>query len=571
VSKAATVSKRSPTQENIKPVIGIDLGTTNSALAYTSGEAVEVFPVPQYVHPGEIREEPLLPSFLFLEDSGPIVGVLAQRKGLENASRLVSSAKSWLSYSGVDRTAAILPIHAKEGIRQVSPVEASRLYLTHLREAWDAKNPQHPFEEHQVLITVPASFDAVARELTMRAAEEAQYRNVILLEEPQAAFYNWIERNADWREQVKVGDLILVIDIGGGTTDFSLIAVREQAGEVTLERIAVGEHILLGGDNIDAALAYSVLQTLKQKLDKLQFHALLQQTRAAKEALLGEGAKETARPITILGRGTGLVGGTIKTKLERATLDRILVDGFLPEVKLEDEPAVHSGGLSEVGLPYAADAAITRHLAHFLHRQNASPTHVLFNGGVLRAPLVRERILEVLNRWLAQPVTPLVSDDLMHAVARGAAYYGLARQGKGVRVRGGVPRTYYIGVETSMPAVPGMKPPLKLLTVAPFGMEEGASEQIADRQFSLRIGERAQFRLFQSSARKADRVGEMLDQIPSEVEEVPPVEITLSGQPGETVVVTLDSLVTETGMLELWFAARDGRRWKLEFSVRSRQ
>jgi molecular chaperone DnaK (HSP70) len=255
VSKAATGSKRPRTQESIKPVIGIDLGTTNSALAYTSGEAVEVFPVAQYVHPAEIREESLLPSFLFLEDAGPIVGVLAQRKGLENASRLVSSAKSWLSYSGVDRTAAILPIHAKEGIPQVSPVEASRLYLSHLREAWDVKNPQHPFEEHQVLITVPASFDAVARELTLRASEEAQYRNVILLEEPQAAFYNWIERNADWREQVKVGDLILVIDIGGGTTDFSLIAVCEQAGEITLERIAVGEHILLGGDNIDAALA----------------------------------------------------------------------------------------------------------------------------------------------------------------------------------------------------------------------------------------------------------------------------------------------------------------------------
>ena len=571
MSKEAAGSKHIGTPAKIKPVIGIDLGTTNSALAFTSGDAVEVFPIAQYVHPGEIREEPLLPSFLFLEDSKPIVGVLAQRKGLENANRLVSSAKSWLSYAGVDRTAAILPIHAKEGIPRISPVEASRLYLAHLREAWDAKNPQHPFEKHQLLITVPASFDAVARELTLRAAEEAQYHDVILLEEPQAAFYNWIERNADWREQVKVGDLILVIDIGGGTTDFSLIAVREQAGEVTLERIAVGEHILLGGDNIDAALAYSVSQTLKQKLDAMQFHALLQQTRAAKEALLAPGAKEAAHPITILGRGTGLVGGTIKTKLERAAVDRILLDGFLPETKFKDEPAVNQAGLTEVGLPYAADAAITRHLAHFLHQQKASPTHVLFNGGVLRAPLVRERILDVLNRWLGKPVTPLVADDLMHAVARGAAYYGLARQGKGVRVRGGVPRTYYIGVETSMLAVPGMKPPLKLLTVAPFGMEEGASERIADRQFSLRISERAQFRFFQSSARKTDRAGEMLDEIPSDVEEVPPVEITLAGQPGESVAVTLESLVTETGMLQLWFVARDGRRWKLEFSVRSRR
>ncbi len=554
-----------------KPVIGIDLGTTNSALAYTRGDAVEVFEIPQLVHPGEVRDETLLPSFLFLEEAGPITGVLAQRKGLENAGRLVSSAKSWLSHSGVDRNAAILPPNAPEGVKKVSPVEASRLYLKHLRDAWNAKHPNEIFDAHQVLVTVPASFDAVARELTLKAAEEAGYKGVVLLEEPQAAFYNWIERHPNWREIVGVGDLILVIDIGGGTTDFSLIAVREQAGEITLERIAVGDHILLGGDNIDAALAHSVAQTLTQKLDSIQFHALWQQCRAAKESLLAEGATQSTHPITILGRGTGLVGGTIKTKLKREDLNRILLDGFLPIVALKDAPDMGHGGLSELGLPYAADAAITRHLAHFLDRQGASPTHVLFNGGVLRAGLVRERILEALNRWLPQPVKPLIADDLMHAVARGAAYYGLARQGKGVRVRGGVPRSYYIGIETSMPAIPGMRPPLKALTVIPFGMEEGAGHQLKDRQFSLRIGERAQFRFFQSTDRKTDAPGEMLDQVPSDMEEVPPVEVLLPGNAGETVVVTLESLVTETGMLELWFVARDGRRWKLEFSVRPKR
>jgi molecular chaperone DnaK (HSP70) len=555
----------------LKPVIGVDLGTTNCALAYTRLESVEQFAIPQLVHPGEVREESLLPSFVFLDRAGPIVGVLAQKMGLENAGRLVASAKSWLSHAGVDREAAILPPNAPEGIGRISPVEASQRYLIHLREAWNETHPGEPFDSHQVLVTVPASFDEVARELTLKAAEQAGYRGVLLLEEPQAAFYAWIERNENWREQVSVGDLVLVIDIGGGTTDFTLIAVKEQAGEIALERIAVGDHILLGGDNIDAALAHHVAQTLPRKLDAIQFHGLWQQCRAAKEQLLAEGAKAGDQPITILGRGTGVVGGTVKTKLKREDLQRILLDGFLPPVVMDAAAEGQRASLSEFGLPYAADAAITRHLAHFLHRHSAQPTHVLFNGGVLRAKLVRERILEVLNGWLARPITGLVSDDLMHAVARGAAYYGLARQGKGVRVRGGVPRSYYIGIETAMPAVPGMKPPLKALTVVPFVMEECGGHQIKDRQFALRIGERAQFRLFQSTERKQDAPGEMLDEIAPEMEELTPVEVSLPGNAGETVPVTLESLVTETGMLELWFVASDGRRWKLDFNVRPRR
>jgi molecular chaperone DnaK (HSP70) len=551
-----------------RPVIGIDLGTTNCALASSRGDAVEIFAILQFVHPGEVREEPLLPSFLFLDESGPIVGVLAQRKGLENPGRLVSSAKSWLSHSGIDRNAAILPIDAPEGVPKVSAVDASRQYLLHLRDAWNTKQPDRPFDTHQVLVTVPASFDAVARDLTQRAAEEAGYRNIILLEEPQAAFYAWIERNPGWRELVAPGDLILVIDIGGGTTDFSLIAVKQQDGEITLERIAVGDHILLGGDNIDSALAHHIARDLPKKLDSIQFHALWQQCRIAKERLLENGIAEKEQPITILGRGTGVVGGSIKTRLKRKDLDAILLDGFLPEVSLDAEPEGRRAGLTELGLPYAADAAITRHLAHFLHRNQASPTHVLFNGGVLRAGIVRKRILDVLNGWLPQPVTPLVSNDLMHAVARGAAYYGFARQGKGVRLSGGVPRTYYIGIEAAVPAVPGMRPPLKALTVVPFGMEEGTGHQIRDRQFALSVGERAQFRIFQSVERKEDTAGLMLDEIPSGVEETAPVEVLLSGEPGEIVPVTLESLVTETGVLELWFVARDGRRWKLEFNIR---
>jgi hypothetical protein len=298
---------------------------------------------------------------------------------------------------------------------------------------------------------------------------------------------------------------------------------------------------------------------------------LWQHCRAAKEKLLAEGATQKEETVTILGRGTGVVGGTIKTKLKRADLERILLDGFLPEVSIDEEPQGRRASLTEFGLPYAADAAVTRHLAHFLKRQSATPTHVLFNGGVLRAGLVRNRILEVMNGWLPRPVTQLAGDDVMHAVARGAAYYGLARQGKGVRVRGGVPRSYYIGIEVAMPAVPGMRPPLRAMTVVPFGMEEGTGHQLADREFALSIGERAQFRFFQSVERKGDAAGSMIDEIGADMEEMSPVEVFLPGNPGETVPVKLESSVTETGLLELWFAARDGRRWKLEFNVRPKR
>jgi molecular chaperone DnaK (HSP70) len=547
-------------------VIGIDLGTTNSALAYSAGETVDVFPIQQLVNPGEEREEPLLPSFLFIEDP-PIVGVLAQKKGLENAGRLVSSAKSWLSHAGVDRTAALLPPNAPEGVPKVSPIDASRRYLQHLREAWNRKHGD--FDTRQVLVTVPASFDAVARDLTLKAADDAGFKNVILLEEPQAAFYAWIERHPDWRTRVGVGDLILVIDIGGGTTDFTLIAVRDREGELVLERIAVGDHILLGGDNMDLALARHVSQQIPQKLDMIQFHALWQQCRAAKERLLAADNKDRDASVTILGRGTGLVGGTIKTKIKRADVEQILLEGFLPSVPFDAVPERRRAGLAELGLPYASDAAITRHLANFLHRQGATPTHVLFNGGVLRADLIRDRIIEVLNTWLPRPVTALVGEDLMHAVARGAAYYGLARQGKGVRIRGGVARSYYIGIESAMPAVPGFPAPLKALTVAPFGMEEGTGHKFPNRIFALTVGQPAQFRFFQSNTRKDDEPGSLIEDVGEDFEELAPIEVFLPGNAGESVPVSLEALVTETGVLELWCVARDGRRWKLEFNVRA--
>ena len=582
-------------------IIGIDLGTTNCGLAYADANApdslrpapVKLFNIPQLVNPGEVSDEPLLPSFLYLpshtdfpagslslpwhQKQDAIVGVLAQKRGAENAGRLVSSAKSWLSHSGVDRTSPLLPIAGPEGVPKISPLAASKAYLEHLRNAWNQKMPDALFNKQTVLITVPASFDAVARELTQQAAELAGYTNVILLEEPQAAFYAWIERNPDWREKVKVGDLILVVDIGGGTTDFTLIAVKEEGGELKLERSAVGEHILLGGDNMDLALARTVeleLATKNTKLDAMQLNALWQQCRIAKERLLDPTNKKDEHPVTILGRGTGLVGGTIKTKLTRANLEQVLRDGFFPKVSSEEMPLTRKRvALQEVGLPYAADAAVTRHLAKFLKSEaNAKPTHILFNGGVLRANLIRERILETINGWQPTPVISLQGEDLMHAVSRGAAYYGQARQGKGVRIRGGVSRTYYVGIESSLPAVPGLPTPLKALTVANFGMEEGTKVDFPNREFGLIIGEPAEFRFFCSPTRKNDNPGDMLEQVGEDLEEISPVEVTLpaDGNAGQIVRVGLETEVTETGVLQLWCVAKDGRRWKLEFNVREK-
>jgi molecular chaperone DnaK (HSP70) len=585
-------------------IIGIDLGTTNSALAFTTlngGDKipeVALFQVPQLSNPGEVADFDLLPSSLYLPGEKEFVegalalpwnpqpsyitGRFARARGVENASRLVSSVKSWLSNQAADPVQPFLPLTAPEGIAKISPLEASRQYLLHLRSAWDQVHPDAKLAQQSVLITVPASFDAAARDLTQRAAKLAGYPEVTIIEEPQAAFYAWIERNPDWREQVKPGDLILVVDIGGGTTDFTLISVTDKGGELQLERIAVGDHLLLGGDNMDLAVARFAEQQFAEKgnkLDALQFHSLWQQCRAAKETLLGEGAP-ASHPLTILGRGSGLVGGTIKGKIARDEVRSLIVDGFFPLAPADAAPQRNRrAALVEVGLNYAADAAVTKHLAQFLRNAgNAKPTHLLLNGGVLQAPAIEKRIFEVLNSWQTNAVVELKNDtkqaDLMHAVAHGAAYYGIARSGKGVRIRGGVPRTYYVGIESSLPAVPGLPSPMKALTVVPFGLEEGSKVELPQRKFALVVGEPAEFRFFSSVSRRTDPAGFLLDDIKDSLEELAPIEVSLpphtDGTREEVVPVTLESYVTETGMLELWCVAADGRRWKLEFNVRER-
>jgi molecular chaperone DnaK (HSP70) len=609
---------------NAKYIVGIDLGTTNSALAGCEIPAAEddrritVESLPQLVNPNEVAERTLLPSFLYVPgeldfpknslslpwepDPKFVIGELARKRGAENPGRLVASAKSWLSYAAVDRTSPLLPWQAPEEVSKISPVEASAQILGHLRAAWDSKYAQLALAlaHQEVLLTVPASFDEEARELTRRAAEQAGLPQVTLLEEPQAAFYAWLESQGEnWRQHIKVGDLVLVCDVGGGTTDFSLIAVSEEKGELALKRIAVGEHILLGGDNMDLALARLLQQKLEasgHKIDGWQLHALWHQSRLAKEKL-SEQPSLKKQAVTLLGKGSKLVGGTIKTELERGDLDQVLVDGFFPTVASNDLPARQRRiGFQELGLPYAADPAITKHLARFLSEQVRSspeadnirrgrsglacPTHVLFNGGVMKAAVLRERLIEVMNGWLRQEgFAPLAAEhvldapDLEHAVARGAAYYGKARRGRGVRIRSGAARTYYIGIESAMPAIPGMPAPLKALCVVPFGMEEGTDAAIPGREFGLVVGEPAEFRFLSSVIRKQDHIGSLLEDWGDDLQELSPLEVTLNieGQQGTVLPVRLETRITELGTLEVWCVARDGaQRWKLELNIREK-
>ncbi len=591
-------------------VVGIDLGTTNTVVAYsdTSAETPDrptILPVPQLIGQGAVESQPRLPSFLYLPPSGEftsksarlpwggrtdlIVGSMAQKRGAEVPGRLVSSAKSWLSQQDTDREAAILPWESADDVARMSPLQASTQYLRYVRDAWDAAFPDAPLQEQDVLVTVPASFDAVARELTARAATDAGLANVTNLEEPQAAFYAWIDSHGEeWRKEVRVGDVILVCDIGGGTTDFSLIEVRESDGELLLERVAVGEHILLGGDNMDLALAYNVRERLSSAgtgLDTWQFRALSQSCREAKEELLGEGAA-AAFPLAILGRGRKVVGGAVRVEVGRDDVGRLLVDGFFPPCGLNERPLQQpSTALKEIGLHYAADPGVTRHLAAFLQRYAEAPrphrdapgglpTAVLFNGGVMRADKLRQRLLQVLRSWLSttddEPLRVLSGDDPEHAVARGAAYYGLARRGRGVRIRGGTARTYYIGIETAMPAVPGVRPPIKALCVVPRGLEEGSEVELPEREFGLVVGEASEFRFLSSASRREDEVGTLVEAWGDDIEELPPLRVRLEGAGLEgPVPVRLQARVSEVGVLELWCVARDTeQRWKLQFNVR---
>jgi hypothetical protein len=599
--------------------IGIDLGTTHCALSWvdlSNPEATpQILPIAQQSAPGAVQDYALLPSFIYLphesefadgdlalpwhSDTHVVVGEWARSHGAQTPIRLVSSAKSWLCHAGVDRRAGILPNDAPAEVARISPLEASTRYLAHLRDAWNHTHPDAPFDQQALTVTIPASFDPAARELTAEAAQAAGYTGVTLLEEPQAALYSWIAQSAGgWRKQVKVGDVILVVDVGGGTSDFSLIAVVESEGNLQLHRVAVGEHILLGGDNMDLALAHGVARPLAadgKALDAWQMRALTYACRLAKEKLLTDADTHTV-PLVIPSRGARLIGGSMNAELTRDALTATILEGFFPQVEHHARPVSRArAGLTQLGLPYAQDAAVTRHLAALLGRQvgataaldgfapqhNASflhPTAVLFNGGVFKSPLLVQRTIDTLNHWLRADGAPdarlLDGADLDFAVARGAAYYGTVRGGQGIRIRGGTAMAYYVGVESAMPAVPGLEPPVQALCVAPFGMEEGTEAALPAQEFGLVVGEAVRFRFFGSSVRRDDTVGQMLDfWTPDELQELAEIEATLPAEGravGEVVPVKLHARVSEIGTLELLAVPRSGGEgWKVEFEVRA--
>lgn len=586
--------------------IGIDLGTTNNALAYAplSEETpqVQLLAIPQLTAPGNVEERTLLPSFLYLGTEADAkaksfdlpwerrrefaVGELARRQAAEVPTRTVAAAKSWLAHSLVDRRQPILPWNAPSDVPKISPLEASQRYMEHVVAAWNAAFGDAPLAEQHVVLTVPASFDAAARELTREAALAAGLPDhFVLLEEPQAAVYAWLADTGDrWRRQLKVGEVLLVCDVGGGTTDFTLISVTEEQGELALRRMAVGNHILVGGDNMDLTLAHFVAGAFAEKgvqLDPWQSVALWHSCRAAKESLLAhEGPAK--HPVAVLGRGSKLIKGTVSVDVERDAAAELLLEGFFPLCAAADEPARRrASGFKELGLPFETDTAITRHLAGFLRAHGdeggpVRPTHVLFNGGVFKSTALRERLFEVVAGWFAGETPPQGlsgNEDLDYAVARGAAYYGFAKQGKGIRIRGGTARSYYVGIETAGLAIPGAPRPLRALCVVPIGMEEGTESDVPSDEIGLVVGEPAQFRFFSSAVRKDDQPGALLSSwSEDELAETDPLTATLpptdSAQEGY-VPVRFHSKITELGMFELWCqSANSDDRWKLEFSVR---
>jgi hypothetical protein len=603
--------------------VGVDLGTTHTAMATVAPESEgrpTVFEIPQLTAPGQLERRALMPSCVYFahQSEGALalpwdksrdyaVGEYARARGVESPARLVSSAKSWLSHTGIDRRVGVLPVGAPEDIERISPVEATWRYLDHLAEAWQNQQAASELQlaDQEVILAVPASFDAAARDLTVEAAYAAGMEHVTLLEEPQAALYAWIESAGEsWKSHVSVGDVILVVDIGGGTTDFSAIATLERDASLELCRIAVGDHILLGGDNMDLALAHLVRSKLEQqggRLDRWQLGSLTHACRAGKETLLSQPDTQQV-PIVVASRGSRLVDSSLRSELTRREVEQTLLGGFFPEVESSARPATRARtALTQLGLPYAADPGITRHLADFLTRQagamhslpgvaeNASsrsllcPTAVLFNGGVLKSEQLRARLLATLNRWLEQegaaPARELPGVDLDLAVARGAAYYALVRRGRGLRIRGGTARAYYVGIESPVPAVPGIEPPITALCVAPFGMEEGTDAELPPQELGIVVGESVRFRFFGSTVRRSDPAGRELETWdPAELEELAPIEVTLPGEgrsEGDVVPIRLSARVTPVGTLLIEAVplqpVKKDERWKIELSVREQK
>ncbi|OQY23408.1 MAG: hypothetical protein B6I37_05435 [Desulfobacteraceae bacterium 4572_35.2] len=608
--------------------IGIDLGTSNSALALaaldgsTPSTPVQIVTVEQLTSATTSARNTTLPSALYLctepeqrsfatlawQEQTPahVIGQFANDHGFRSPQRLVTSAKSWLCQHHHDPQKPLLPWQSQLDNIMLSPFEAQVQLLRHLRSALldhpDYSLNADTLSRCKVTITVPASFDEVARILTAEAATEAGWGEVALLEEQQAAFYHWLDQSGEqWRQQISAGEIILVCDVGGGTADFSLIAVSDDDGELQLERISVGDHILLGGDNMDLALAYTLKAELEgrgTKIDSVQFSSLTLSCRRGKEQLFDNDELQSY-PISIPSRGSSLFAKTITSQLSREQLTAIVLEGFLPLLSIDEQPTQRpQSGLQESGLNYATDPVLSKHLAQFLVRSqinyetNAAlsplnnstqgqhnglryirPSAVLFNGGVFKSQPIRRRVVDILQQFNDDvPLRELGGANFDLAVAKGAAFYTASiTKGDGIRIKAGTARSYYIGLESSMPAIPGLIPALKALCVVPQGMEEGAEFSLTKQQFGLMTGQPVDFRFFSSSVRAGDVVGDQLETT-DELEETSQLEITLpsiAGQPSQRIPVTLHSHITDLGTLELWMQHDEsGQRWKIEFNVR---
>ncbi len=550
--------------------VGIDLGTTNSALAWidpaeaedTSFPPIHVFDIPQTVAAGRVEARRTLPSFLYLDEGQP-VGVYAREQGAIVPTRLVHSAKSWLSNPDVDRTAKILPWDAGEGGRVMSPVEVSARLISTIREAWDKSGRFTPLAELDVVLTVPASFDEEARELTVKAAEEAGLPRLTLLEEPAAAFYSWIANNlARSRRLLFDGQVVLICDVGGGTSDFSLIRVSRDGDKIDFTRTAVGKHLLLGGDNLDLTLAWLAENKIGKQLSIRQRSALRRQCSAAKETLLGDENRQSVE-ITIAGAGSSLIGGTLKTEITRAEALELALEGFLPITPLGEKPKEDKKSLfRELGLPYVSDPAISRHLSAFLESAGQVPDAILFNGGFFIPEILRQRVADVLENWYGKRPEIFENRDLDLAVASGAAYYSYVRStGAGVLVRGGLPRAYYVGLNDSA-----------AVCLVPRGAEEGDTVTVDREDLQLVANKPVAFRLMSSLTRTDDKPGEVVQFGPDEeIHQHAPLEAVIRfGKGGERLVpVTLGARLTETGTLETWCDSKiSDNRWRLQFQLR---
>ena len=584
-------------------VIGIDLGTTNSAVTYIDTEAddwqINVLSMDQLVAVGQIESLDTLPSFYYQPattgqtDSYALpwdkkspkfcVGAFARDETAKTSGRGIASAKSWLCHAAVDRTAPLLPWQGASDVKRMSPVDVSSSYLKHIRKSWDHQFPDHPLADQDIVLTLPASFDEVARELTIKAAADAGLKRVVLIEEPQAAFYAWVYKHKDdWETKISVGQKILVCDIGGGTTDFTLIRVRKSDAEkqVQFHRVAVGNHLILGGDNLDLAIAKFIEQKLTNggNLTSAQWDVLVGISRNVKEKMLAGDQSPDEISVSLPGQGSKLIGGSLTTQVTRTEIQSLIVDGFLPEESLDTKPQTHQSGFQEFGLPYASDPAITRYLADFLtthasagsedEDESAHPDVLLFNGGFFASPLLRTTVVQRIEAWFGagqgvdwQPQV-LENDRLDLAVARGAAYYGMVRRDQGVRIAASLARSYYIGVGNE-----------QAICIMPGSAQTGETFTLDEQEFLLTISQPVEFPIYVSSVRLADKLGQIIPLDEQQLRPLPPIRTVLkakSKNEKRDVAVKLKVGLTEIGTIALSCHQVDSdRSWQLQFDVRS--